>query len=73
MEFLETFETHHNVLQDKAADYSVTLEEFEEYYANVSCSIDDDRYFQVMMTNAWHLDGPRTQKKVLHEFENNNL
>ena len=56
MEFLETFEVHHNILMGKPADYTVTPEEFEEYYANVSSSIDGDEYFGLMMKNAWKLD-----------------
>lgn len=37
-------------------DGSVTQEEFLEYYTNVSASIDDDRYFELMMRNAWNFD-----------------
>ena len=56
LEFLETFETHHNVLMGKEADGQVTAEEFEEYYNNVSASIDTDEYFALMMKSAWKLD-----------------
>jgi len=34
-----------------------------EYYNNVSMSIDDDKYFQLMMNSAWNLDGSRVTKK----------
>ena len=54
-EFLETFETAHNMRNNNAPDYVVTKEEFEEYYNNVSCSIDDDMYFMTMISNAWKL------------------
>jgi hypothetical protein len=37
------------------------LEEFVEYYTNVSASIDDDRYFELMMRNAWNLDQNKGQ------------
>lgn len=40
----------------EAPNYVVTKEEFEEYYNNVSCSIDDDMYFSAMMNSAWKLD-----------------
>ena len=56
LEFLETFETAHNMRNNTAPDHIVTKEEFEEYYNNVSASIDDDEYFALMMTNAWNLD-----------------
>lgn len=36
--------------QSKAHDGKVTLNEFCDYYSNVSASIDDDEYFKVMIT-----------------------
>ena len=54
-EFLETFETAHAMRNNNAPDYVVTKEEFTEYYNNISVSIDDDMYFQLMMNNAWKL------------------
>merc|ERR1719326_1681092 len=54
-EFLETFETAHAMRNNDAPNYVVTKEEFEEYYNNVSSSIDDDMYFMTMMNNAWKL------------------
>ena len=56
MEFLETFETHHNICESQAPDHIVTTEEFEEYYNNVSSSIDNDQYFELMINNAWKLN-----------------
>jgi hypothetical protein len=35
----------------------VTAEEFIKYYGNVSSSIDDDDYFELMIRNAWHISG----------------
>ena len=34
-----------------------------EYYNNVSMSIDDDKYFEVMMNSAWNLDKSKVTKK----------
>jgi Ca2+-binding EF-hand superfamily protein len=57
-EFLSTFETHHSILKGGAGLHQrVTWEEFVEYYENVSCSVDDDRYFELMMKNAWNFEG----------------
>lgn len=57
VEFLETFETHHNIRNGSQSDGSVTFEEFVEYYKNISCSIDNDDYFSLMMNNSWNLRG----------------
>ena len=50
-EFLETFEV------GGEKDGHVTRREFDKYYQNVSSSIDDDDYFELMMRNAWHISG----------------
>jgi len=62
-EFLETFEAHHNMRHNTAPDHVVTKDEFDEYYNNVSASIDRDDYFEAMMNSAWNLDGSRVTKK----------
>ena len=46
--FLDSFEGPHG---DK--DGHVTHAEFQEYYENISASVDDDDYFALMMQNAW--------------------
>lgn len=33
------------------------MEEFLEYYTNISVSIDNDDYFALMMNNSWNLKG----------------
>jgi len=38
-------------------DNCITKPEFLEYYKNVSASIDDDDYFELMIRNAWHIAG----------------
>lgn len=35
----------------------VTPDEFVAYYNNVSASIDNDDYFELMIRNAWHISG----------------
>ncbi|KAL2294196.1 hypothetical protein Nmel_007920 [Mimus melanotis] len=47
--FLDNFDSPY----DK--DGKVTIEEFMNYYAGVSASIDTDVYFILMMKNAWKL------------------
>jgi len=64
-EFLDTFEDHYADMRghSDARDGEITLEEWIEYYNNVSMSVDDDAYFELMMNNTWNLDGSRVTKK----------
>jgi len=48
--FLEQFE-------DGKHDGKVTKDEFRHYYGNISPSIDNDDYFELMIRNAWHIPG----------------
>jgi Ca2+-binding EF-hand superfamily protein len=57
MEFLETFEIHHNIKTNGQNDSRITLDEFVEYYKNISASIDNDEYFTLMMNNSWNIKG----------------
>ena len=54
-EFLDGFDV------GGVVDGMVTRTEFESYYANVSASIDDDTYFELMIRNAWHISGGEGQ------------
>jgi Ca2+-binding EF-hand superfamily protein len=38
-------------------DGMVSRDEFLEYYKDVSASIDDDDYFELVIRNAWHISG----------------
>ena len=44
-EFMGVWETHKK-------DAIVTIEEFEDYYKDMSATIDSDEYFEVMVRNA---------------------
>ena len=60
LEFLETFEQHHNLVSGDDADHVISKEEWLEYYQNVSMSIDDDKYFELMMNNCWKMNSNTT-------------
>lgn len=45
-----------NDSSSKKKDGKVTLNEFYDYYSNVSCSVDNDEYFALIIKNAWNLD-----------------
>ena len=54
-EFLTTFDVGGTI------DGKVTREEFVNYYSNVSASIDNEDYFELMIRNAWHISGGEGQ------------
>ena len=64
-EFLDTFDDHFCDMKGHAdsRDGVITMQEWIEYYNNVSMSIDNDEYFALMMNNTWNLDGKRVTKK----------
>jgi Ca2+-binding EF-hand superfamily protein len=41
-EFLDTFELHHSLKHPEDKDRKINIREFNEYYNNVSASIDND-------------------------------
>ena len=54
-EFLDTFDV------GGEKDGVVTRNEFENYYANISASIENEDYFELMIRNAWHIAGGEGQ------------
>ena len=71
VEFLETFEAHLNMRDHTQPDGKVTLAEFIEYYKNISCSIDNDDYFALMINNSWNVKGDApTYKKYERGWAN---
>ena len=60
-EFMDTFQDTYNYLCGTETDNIITLEEFMEYYENVSMTIDNDEYFEIMLANGWNLNQNQNQ------------
>ena len=82
LEFIETFESTYNYLCGTENDGKVTLEEFMEYYENVSLSIDNDDYFEMLINNTWGFNNENENNYInnnkkgwsnLNENNDNNL
>lgn len=45
-EFLDTFEMHYSLSHEGSRDHQISVDEWMEYYNNVSMSVDEDKYFE---------------------------
>ena len=54
-EFMDTFQETYNYLCGTETNNIITIEEFMEYYENVSMTIDEDEYFEYLLNNTWDL------------------
>ena len=66
LDFLETFREYNTNLH--GFSFSMTFQEFFDFYSQISLSIDDDKYFEMLLFNCWDLD--KLNKK--EERNNNN-
>ena len=64
-EFLDTFEYQFSLLSDeKENETKIGLEEFIDYYNNISLGIKDDAFFEEMIKNVYNLDSRKNNKKI---------
>ncbi len=65
-EILEEFMSQWDTVKK---DKMVTLEEFENYYTDISASIDRDDYFELVVRNAWKIPEPKPAEEKKVRFE----
>ncbi len=63
--FIDMFEYHFNLLNKNKNKEGATMEEFEEFYNYISVLVDNDKYFENMMSRVWGLDGNENFGKVI--------
>ena len=69
-EFMDTFQETYNYLCGTETNNIITIEEFLEYYENVSMTIDEDEYFEYLLNNTWDLG---LDVKYKNEIEQQNI
>ncbi len=69
-EFMDTFQETYNYLCGTDTNNIITIEEFMEYYENVSMTIDEDEYFEYLLNNTWDLG---LDVKYKNEIEQQNI
>lgn len=60
VEFIETFDAHHNL---GAEDAYVSAEEWEDYFHSLSAIEDNDQYFQINLNNVFGITPPPATKQ----------
>lgn len=55
-DFLDTFEAHYAMKHPDSRDRQIDINEWFEYYNNVSSNIDNDDFFEIMMINAYGIN-----------------
>ena len=66
--FMETFQTHHNIFRS-AKIKKVNFEEFLDYYKYFSITIEDDYLFEETLISCWKL----TKSKIAHAGPKDNI
>ena len=69
--FIDLFEYHFNLLNPDKDNEEVTKEEFLEFYNYISACIDDDKYFENVISRIWGLSGIENYGKIKHKKNTN--
>jgi hypothetical protein len=62
--FIDLFEYHFNLLNPDKKKDSATLDEFIDFYNYISIFIDDDKYFENLMSRLWGLGNTENYGKI---------
>ena len=63
--FIDLFEYHFNLLNSNKKSDSASLEEFIDFYNYISIFIDNDKYFENLMSRVWGIGNPKNYGKVI--------
>jgi hypothetical protein len=71
LDFLETFREYNDNLIG-GYSFSMSYEEFEDFYSMISLCVEDDDYFETILKNCWNLEEERTDINMnLNTYPNN--
>ena len=62
-EFINNFEIAYNYLNGNESDGIVIFDDFLEYYQNISMSIDNDDYFELLVNSEWGVNNNNNNNK----------
>ena len=68
--FIDLFEYHFNLLNPDKDNEEVTKDEFIEFYNYISACIDDDKYFENVMSRVWGLGTVENYGKMKYSKKN---
>ena len=76
LDFLETFREYNDNLKG-GYSFTMSLEEFLEFYNEISMSIEDDEYFENMLINCWDIAEENNEiidnENQIHESKESNI
>ena len=70
--FIDLFEYHFNLLNSNKNTDSATLKEFIDFYNYISIFVDDDKYFENLMSRIWGLGNTKNYGKIITFVKYNN-
>lgn len=64
-EFVDMFNTHHNVTHNFQQTREVSLDEFIDYHRYISAFIESDKVFKTFMSGVWNMDLVETTAAIV--------